>query len=230
MRFCGDSGAWITEEISETRRRQCAPSAHDCAVTSAVHSGVSEHRGIPTGLKPQPLRSNWTGLNWQPSGSIPVSATTNLRNPKYLQAFFWKSAHKWARARRQSHWTCPFAAVSPTGGRLRFWYSSHFRAASFVRRFGRQPYCYRQDYQRVLCLGGSKPSALDHPLRQRRRYRFRQCHSIRREESWRLPPRHSLNRGHSDPDHSMRCSHWRACRVRGKSSRDLAPCEVVEGR
>src|ERR1039458_2512538 len=47
----------------------------DCAVTSAVCGGVSDHRGIPTLLKTQPLRPNWTGLSCQPSGSIPVSAT-----------------------------------------------------------------------------------------------------------------------------------------------------------
>src|ERR1035441_9884079 len=47
----------------------------DCAVTSAVCGGVSDHRGIPTGLRTQPLRPIWTGLNWQPSGSTPVSAT-----------------------------------------------------------------------------------------------------------------------------------------------------------
>src|ERR1017187_8534755 len=47
----------------------------DCAVTSAVRGGVPEHLGIPTALKTQPLRPNWTGLNWQPSGSTPVSAT-----------------------------------------------------------------------------------------------------------------------------------------------------------
>lgn len=47
----------------------------DCAVTSAVRGGVSDHRGIPTGLRTQPLRPIWTGLNWQPSGSTPVSTT-----------------------------------------------------------------------------------------------------------------------------------------------------------
>lgn len=47
----------------------------DCAVTSAVRRGVSEHPGIPAALKTQPIRPNWTELNWQPSGSIPVSAT-----------------------------------------------------------------------------------------------------------------------------------------------------------
>jgi len=50
----------------------------DCAVTSAVHRGVSEHRGIPTVLKTRPVKPNWTELNWQPSGSIPVSATNSL--------------------------------------------------------------------------------------------------------------------------------------------------------
>jgi hypothetical protein len=44
-------------------------------VTSAVCGGVSDHRGIPTGLRTQPLRPIWTGLNWQPSGSTPVSTT-----------------------------------------------------------------------------------------------------------------------------------------------------------
>jgi hypothetical protein len=47
----------------------------DCAVTSEVRCGVSDPPGIPTGLKTQLLRPNWTELNWQPSGSIPVSAT-----------------------------------------------------------------------------------------------------------------------------------------------------------
>ena len=47
----------------------------DCAVTSAVRGGVLDHRGIPTGLKTQLLRPNWTEPNRQQSGSIPVSAT-----------------------------------------------------------------------------------------------------------------------------------------------------------
>ena len=51
----------------------------DCAVTSAVRGGVPEHRGIAGGLKTQPLRLNWTGLNCQLSGSIPVSATNSHR-------------------------------------------------------------------------------------------------------------------------------------------------------
>jgi hypothetical protein len=49
----------------------------DCAVTSAVRGGVSDHPGIPTGLKTQLLRPNWTELNRLPSGSIPVSATNS---------------------------------------------------------------------------------------------------------------------------------------------------------
>jgi hypothetical protein len=36
---------------------------------------VPERPGIPTALKTKPLRPIWTGLNCQPSGSIPVSAT-----------------------------------------------------------------------------------------------------------------------------------------------------------
>src|ERR1017187_8443021 len=47
----------------------------DCAVTSAVCGGVSDHRGIPTVLKTRLLRPNWTELDWQSSASIPVSAT-----------------------------------------------------------------------------------------------------------------------------------------------------------
>jgi len=47
----------------------------DCAVTSAVRGRVSDHLGILARLKIQPLRLNRTGLNGQPSGSIPVSAT-----------------------------------------------------------------------------------------------------------------------------------------------------------
>ncbi len=61
----GGPGAWAPPP-----RLRC-----DCAVTSAVRRGISEHPGIPTGLKQQPLRRNWTGLNHQPPGSIPVSAT-----------------------------------------------------------------------------------------------------------------------------------------------------------
>jgi len=49
----------------------------DCAVTSAVRGGVSEQRGILSVLKPQLFRLNWTRLNCQPSGSIPVSATNS---------------------------------------------------------------------------------------------------------------------------------------------------------
>jgi predicted nuclease of predicted toxin-antitoxin system len=48
-------------------------------VTSVVRGGVPEHPGIPTALKTQPLRPIWTRLNWQPSGSIPVSATKSSR-------------------------------------------------------------------------------------------------------------------------------------------------------
>jgi hypothetical protein len=47
----------------------------DRAVTSAVRGGVSDHPGIPTVLKRQPLRPNWTDLNWRTAGSTPVSAT-----------------------------------------------------------------------------------------------------------------------------------------------------------
>lgn len=62
------SWGWIVRAVSS--RVRC-----DCAVTSAVREGVLDHRGIPPGLKTQILRPNWTRLNWQPSGSIPVSAT-----------------------------------------------------------------------------------------------------------------------------------------------------------
>ena len=61
------------------RRLRC-----DRAVTSAVRGGVSGHRRIPTVPKTHPLRRNWAGLNRQPSGSIPVSATkfsTDLQPP-----------------------------------------------------------------------------------------------------------------------------------------------------
>jgi hypothetical protein len=68
--------------ISEARWPRPRPSARgprcDCAVTSAVRGSVSEQAGIPTVLKAQPLRPNWTELNRQPSGSIPVSATILL--------------------------------------------------------------------------------------------------------------------------------------------------------
>ena len=47
----------------------------DCAVTSALRGGVSAHLGITTVLKRQPLRPNWTELNWRLAGSTPVSAT-----------------------------------------------------------------------------------------------------------------------------------------------------------
>src|ERR1019366_842641 len=47
----------------------------DCAVTSAVRGGILDHPRIPTVLKTQPLRPNWTELNWRTAGSTPVSAT-----------------------------------------------------------------------------------------------------------------------------------------------------------
>src|SRR5260221_10766245 len=76
----GDSGARAREGKFPNRRqrpvRALGPRLRcDCAVTSAVRSGVSEHPGIPAALKTQPLRPNWSELNCQPSGSIPVSAT-----------------------------------------------------------------------------------------------------------------------------------------------------------
>ena len=37
--------------------------------------GIPEHPGIPTALKTQLLRLNWTELNWRLAGSTPVSAT-----------------------------------------------------------------------------------------------------------------------------------------------------------
>jgi hypothetical protein len=48
---------------------------HDRVMTSALRGGVLDHPEIPAGLKPQPLRPNSAELNWQPVGSIPVSAT-----------------------------------------------------------------------------------------------------------------------------------------------------------
>jgi hypothetical protein len=52
------------------------PSPSDNQVTtSAIRSGVSDHPGTPRVLKTQLLRTNYTVLNWQPPGSIPVSAT-----------------------------------------------------------------------------------------------------------------------------------------------------------
>ena len=57
-----------------------APLATDCAVTSPVRGGVSAASEIPAVTKTQPVRPNWTGLNCQPSGSIPVSATNLMRS------------------------------------------------------------------------------------------------------------------------------------------------------
>ena len=48
---------------------------HDRVMTSAIRGGVSQHPGIPTALKTQLLRLNWTELNWRLAGSTPVSAT-----------------------------------------------------------------------------------------------------------------------------------------------------------
>src|SRR5260370_35789982 len=47
----------------------------DCAVTSALRGGILKHPGIPTVLKTQLLRPNWTGPNWRSAGSTPVSGT-----------------------------------------------------------------------------------------------------------------------------------------------------------
>ena len=52
----------------------------DHTVTSALRGGISEHPGIPTVLKRQPLRPNRTELNCLPSGSTAVSATQFLNN------------------------------------------------------------------------------------------------------------------------------------------------------
>src|SRR6266853_4295500 len=75
----------------------------DCAVTSAVHGGVSEHRGIPTGLKTQPLRPNWTELNWQPSGSIPVSATKYFKINHLQNRRTWPMYKRYNGLRGNSH-------------------------------------------------------------------------------------------------------------------------------
>ena len=48
---------------------------HDRVITSAIRGVVSQHPGIPTVLKTQLLRLNWTELNWRLAGSTPVSAT-----------------------------------------------------------------------------------------------------------------------------------------------------------
>jgi hypothetical protein len=50
----------------------------DCAVTSAVRGGGSRCRGIPTVLKPQRLRPNWTDLNRQPRLRFPFATNSSL--------------------------------------------------------------------------------------------------------------------------------------------------------
>ena len=96
----------------------------DRAVTSAVRGGVSDHRGIPTGLKPQPLRPNWIELNWQPSGSIPVSATNSSITYGHCAG---TRCHAYRLSR--IHWTLSAEFF----GKLRLWNSSHSRAASSSR-------------------------------------------------------------------------------------------------
>ena len=55
-------------------RRKTAPVQH-ASSTTALRSVCSITFRIPTILKRQPLRPNWTELNWRTAGSTPVSAT-----------------------------------------------------------------------------------------------------------------------------------------------------------
>ena len=86
---------------SSFARTHCPRLRCDCVVTSAVRGGLLEHPGIRTVLKPQPLELNWTGLNCQPSGSIPVSATRTLRGQLQLARDLcchckdWPGQHPW---------------------------------------------------------------------------------------------------------------------------------------
>ena len=74
----------------------CRPRC-DCAVMSAIPDGVSDHRGIQAGLKTQTPGPNWTELDCQPSGSIPVSATYSFNSLQLLptlrrsgeSGYFW---------------------------------------------------------------------------------------------------------------------------------------------
>ncbi len=66
-----------TEGRPQVKAASFSGAGHDRVMTSALRGGVLDHPGIPTGLKPQPLRLNRTELNWQPVGSIPVSATNS---------------------------------------------------------------------------------------------------------------------------------------------------------
>jgi hypothetical protein len=81
-RACMDHGQGAIFEAPEPEsmkaaRRWKRPPFQERVMTSALRGGVLDHPGIPTGLKPQRLRPNWTELNCQPSGSIPVSATNS---------------------------------------------------------------------------------------------------------------------------------------------------------
>jgi len=56
----------------------------DRAVTSAVRGGVPERPGIPNVPKTQLLGPNWPELNWEPSGSNPVSATKRMADSLFI--------------------------------------------------------------------------------------------------------------------------------------------------
>ena len=79
----------------------------DCVVTSAVCSGIPGHRGIQGGLKTQPLGPNWNELNWQPSGSIPVSATnsSNTYGQQGITGYHAQRSSGTSKPLVGSHWS-----------------------------------------------------------------------------------------------------------------------------
>ena len=99
-----DASPAICAPVAGRLLRCLGPPGTDRATTPAVRSGIPGHPGIPSVLKSQPLRLNWTELNRRSAGSTLVSdyrvfidlqpllcgRASSIRTPKKHQAVLFR--------------------------------------------------------------------------------------------------------------------------------------------